>query len=301
MRFNENLQNLRKIKNISQEQLAEKLEVSRQAVSKWESGTGYPETDKLITISEIFDCSLDDLIKGNISIIESQETLKYDKLQNKISKGISFGVFLILIGISILVYFAGIAEIAPENLQEKYEVLGVIIFLVTIAISTPIFIVLGIEEEEFEKKYPRLLNIYTEEQIDRFNKKFGVFIASGVSLILIGIIQLITLYELNIVSESSTIPVVILLVTIAISTYIFIYSCIQKEKFEIEKYNRKHTEEAKRKNNKADKISGVIMLSATGLFLTAGWLFNAWHISWITFPIGGILCAIVGTIFNNED
>lgn len=44
MSLSENLQNLRKIKNMSQEELAEKLNVSRQAVSKWESGNGYPET-----------------------------------------------------------------------------------------------------------------------------------------------------------------------------------------------------------------------------------------------------------------
>ena len=45
MSLSENLQNLRKIKNMSQEELAEKLNVSRQAVSKWESGNGYPETE----------------------------------------------------------------------------------------------------------------------------------------------------------------------------------------------------------------------------------------------------------------
>ena len=56
MSLSENLQNLRKIKNISQEELAEKLNVSRQAVSKWESGSGYPETEKIIAICEIFDC-----------------------------------------------------------------------------------------------------------------------------------------------------------------------------------------------------------------------------------------------------
>ena len=48
MGFSENLQILRKMKNMSQEQLAERLDVSRQAVSKWESGNGYPETEKLI-------------------------------------------------------------------------------------------------------------------------------------------------------------------------------------------------------------------------------------------------------------
>ena len=67
MSFNENLQILRKKNNMSQEQLAERLEVSRQAVSKWESGNGYPETDKLISICEIFECSIDEILKGKIS------------------------------------------------------------------------------------------------------------------------------------------------------------------------------------------------------------------------------------------
>ena len=54
MDFGMKLQSLRKEKGLSQEALAEKLHVSRQAVSKWESGAGYPEMDKLILISDLF-------------------------------------------------------------------------------------------------------------------------------------------------------------------------------------------------------------------------------------------------------
>lgn len=67
MKFNEKLQKLRKENKFSQEQLADKLEVSRQAVSKWESGTTYPEMDKLIAMCKIFNCSLDDLTNDDIS------------------------------------------------------------------------------------------------------------------------------------------------------------------------------------------------------------------------------------------
>jgi transcriptional regulator with XRE-family HTH domain len=63
MNFCEKLQMIRKSNNLSQEQLAEKLNVSRQAVSKWESGQGYPEIDKLIHLSNIFEISLDELLK----------------------------------------------------------------------------------------------------------------------------------------------------------------------------------------------------------------------------------------------
>ena len=67
MKFSEKLQKLRKENNLSQEQLADMLEVSRQSVSKWESGQTYPEMDKLITMCKIFKCSLDDLTNDEIT------------------------------------------------------------------------------------------------------------------------------------------------------------------------------------------------------------------------------------------
>lgn len=66
MEFCKNLQNLRKKQNMSQEQLAEKLDVTRQSVSKWESGQTYPEMDKLITICKLFNVDLNDLINGDV-------------------------------------------------------------------------------------------------------------------------------------------------------------------------------------------------------------------------------------------
>lgn len=68
MNFAEKLLNLRTQYGYSQEALAEKLNVSRQAISKWELGTTLPETDKVITISEFFDVSTDYLLKDNISL-----------------------------------------------------------------------------------------------------------------------------------------------------------------------------------------------------------------------------------------
>ncbi|MCL2634551.1 MAG: helix-turn-helix domain-containing protein [Oscillospiraceae bacterium] len=62
MNFSENLRNIRKERNLSQEQLAELLSVSRQAVSKWEQGDGYPETEKLVSIAQKLDVSLDALL-----------------------------------------------------------------------------------------------------------------------------------------------------------------------------------------------------------------------------------------------
>ncbi len=66
MKFSEKLQKLRKENNLSQEALADKLDVSRQSVSKWESGQTYPEMDKLLTICKIFNVTLDDLTNDEI-------------------------------------------------------------------------------------------------------------------------------------------------------------------------------------------------------------------------------------------
>ena len=66
MNFASNLQKLRKRENMSQEALAEKLDVTRQSVSKWESGASYPEMDKLISICKIFNVDMDTLVNGDV-------------------------------------------------------------------------------------------------------------------------------------------------------------------------------------------------------------------------------------------
>ena len=63
MSLGENLQFIRKKENITQEQLAEQLGVSRQSISKWESDSSYPEMEKLLQLCKMFHCSLDDLMQ----------------------------------------------------------------------------------------------------------------------------------------------------------------------------------------------------------------------------------------------
>lgn len=72
MSFCENLKQIRKEKGISQEELAELLDISRQAVSKWEQGVGYPEVDKLLILSKKLNVSLDSLMSAEI--MKSHET-----------------------------------------------------------------------------------------------------------------------------------------------------------------------------------------------------------------------------------
>lgn len=73
MEFGEKLQELRKSKGLTQEQLAERLFVSRTAISKWESGRGYPNIDSLRAISRYFEITLDDLLSGEELITAAEE------------------------------------------------------------------------------------------------------------------------------------------------------------------------------------------------------------------------------------
>ena len=65
MEFNEKLQQLRKRRDLTQEELADQLYVSRTAVSKWESGRGYPNIDSLKAISKYFSVTIDELLSGD--------------------------------------------------------------------------------------------------------------------------------------------------------------------------------------------------------------------------------------------
>ena len=82
MEFNEKLQELRKNKGLTQEELAEDLYVSRTAISKWESGRGYPNIDSLKEISKYFSVSIDDLLSGDklLSLAEKENKLNIKKI-----------------------------------------------------------------------------------------------------------------------------------------------------------------------------------------------------------------------------
>lgn len=84
MKFSEKLQSLRKGKGLSQEKLAELLDVSRQAVSKWESGQTYPEIEKLIVLCDLFEITLDELVRDRDSMV-NDTVIKEINLEDKSS------------------------------------------------------------------------------------------------------------------------------------------------------------------------------------------------------------------------
>ena len=95
MNLSENLKRLRKDKNLSQEQLAEELSVSRQSVSKWESGLVYPEMDKVLQLCEMFNLNIDELLNQDIREVSNKREAKnninkfIEDLLNSITKTVN--------------------------------------------------------------------------------------------------------------------------------------------------------------------------------------------------------------------
>ena len=123
MTLGEKIAKQRKELNYTQEQLADILGVARQSISKWESDIAYPETDKLIELGKMFDCSMDYLLKEDViekngaqasgfteKVTEISKKVMTDKNKGKAKKilkiiGIILAVFLVVDIISMILYF----------------------------------------------------------------------------------------------------------------------------------------------------------------------------------------------------
>ncbi len=116
MALPEKLYELRKEKGISQEQLAEEIGVSRQAISKWESAKAMPESDKLILLSEYFGVSIDELLRGSDYFNMHSEPLKSRKTGNKAKDRV--GMLLLSAGAFCLVYW-GILTVANPAFTDR--------------------------------------------------------------------------------------------------------------------------------------------------------------------------------------
>lgn len=309
MSLGENLQFLRKRENMTQEQLAEALEVSRQSVSKWESDSTYPETDKLLQLTEIFHCTLDDLMKKDISSRYIEDKNNYNEHKDQFSKRITLGVCLILSGLTLTCF---LQAILPYREGLDRDALGGIVFLLFVVVAVAIFIVTGLQDGYFTKKHPYIEDFYSEEEKETFHKKFTTFITTGVVLIIVGLIVLIGFESIidpaakgftDLDTGSLLGSVFLLCVTIAVT--LFVYAGTQESKYNIKHYNlmQDHNSQTFKNDKKKGLICGCIMMTATMIFLAFGFLRNLWHIAWVVYPIFGIACGIVSTIIdrNNEE
>lgn len=119
--LSEKIYTLRRKNGLSQEQLAEKIGVSRQAVSKWEGGLSTPELEKLKALSECFQVSIDELT-GNGAVSASGDGARgAEEPPPRKSGGSRLGICLCLIGAVCLILFGVLAVLRPASVSEISE------------------------------------------------------------------------------------------------------------------------------------------------------------------------------------
>ena len=135
MKFGDNLRNLRKSKKLSQEELSEKVGVSRQSVSKWESGAAYPEMNNMLILCKIFNCRINDLlsekiedfnsfdeeVKMNVVKFENNKQKKMKILTKILSIFGKIGNIITKIGIGFITFIMIVTPILISNIDIKED------------------------------------------------------------------------------------------------------------------------------------------------------------------------------------
>ena len=289
MSFGEKLQQLRKEKGLSQEDLAHQLNISRQAVSKWESQNGYPEIEKMILISDLFQVSLDYLMKedyeehenetiSSFRLMTQQNIKDYLHFKKSFALGISCSVLLMIIGLFIAVLCA----------DTSYQSIGVFGFLIMVGIGV-FFIIMTtllkeskfkIEREEIKIAFNYLQNL--QEHYQHFHKYFTLAIAGGVLLIIVSLACIVLLDETY--SQYENILGAQFLLCIGIAVFLFIYFGILKDAYQFLIHNKAYIK-AKKKEQQIENIYAFTMPLAAVLYMIMGFTQNWWHPGWVIFPL----------------
>lgn len=293
-RFPENLAQLRRQAGYTQESLAEAMGVSRQAVSKWESGQAMPEAATLVDLADLLGCSLDQLMRQELSepLVpapaegetdgEAQDRAAFTawgRHMDRFSKMIAWGVALVLTGVSAL--------LLVSTQVEEGDPLTVLPFFLFLAAAVSLFVWGGISHSDFQKAHPDVPMLWTAQEQDGFRKKFRL----GITLAVVGVLLDVTLLVLlgwraGEDEAAKAGAVALFMLILAVCVWTFVYLGIQMEKMEGEP-------SVKRPD---DPWAGVIMMCATILYLLLGFVWELWHPGWVVFPIGGILCGILSVV-----
>ena len=277
--FSQNLQKIRSEKNLSQEQLADKIGVSRQTISAWESGKASPELDKITAISKLFSVSIDELV-GEIETEASNfDKKEYEKNYSKIALLRASGIFILFSGIAFGAFFF-----------EKGVIAGVGL-MISLAISVPLFILAKntdeLENNKLIKSKKSLENVFANSEIEfaAKNKILGSILLVSLLFIAIAIHQIIV-YLTNF-GENLANAIFMLLLGIAVASATYANSVFAK----IQNFEDNKAENIKT-NEKIGFFAAILMLSLTAIFLIYSFISKDWSSAEILFPIGGIAIGI---------
>ena len=318
--------NLRKKNGWSQEELAEKLGVTRQSISKYEGAQSIPDLDKILKLSEIFGVTTDYLIKDELEEEEyapsqmQENESESDRSVHKVTMEMAneylqiidwsagktaFATMLCILSPIVLLMLGAMSEMPDYHISENAAAgIGICVLIVLIAIAVTIFILCGMktkkyefmEKEDIETAYG--VSGMVKEKRDAYHSPYVTQLVIGITCCICSVIPL---FGTLAVSESDfymVSAVCMLLALVAIGTYFIVRSAAKmnavNQLLEEEDYTRQKKHENK-------KMSGPVMvywLIATAIYLAWSFTTNDWDRTWIIWPVVGVLFPAFYAIVN---
>lgn len=316
MILSEKIIHLRKQKGWSQEQLAEQLNISRQSVSKWESGTSIPDLDKIIKLSKIFEVSTDYLIKDEIEETASEilpdvyeeddlhvsldEANAYMNLVEKAKSKIALAVSLFILCPIPVLLLGGFAEAGFFSLQEdKAGAIGValLFFLIVCGVSLLLSTGFQLDKYEYLEKENFTLDYGVYGIVDQKKNAYeGIYrnsIITGVALCILSVVPIILLGGFSDNDFLGLCCVVLLLVMIAVGVHLFIRAGMTMDSYNKLLQEKDYTKEKKTLSKKTQLVSGIYWGVITAIYLFLSFYSGQWLRTWMIWPVAGVSFAVV--------
>lgn len=309
---------LRKKNGWSQEELAEKMQVSRQAVSKWEGAQTAPDLEKVLMLSNLFGVTTDYLLKDEIedeeftdenddtsvrriTLAQANDFLEWRK---SASIRIALGTFLCIIAVIPLLILGAASEVPAYNISENAAGgIGLTALFVIAAIAAAVFIFCGfrnapfdfIDKEPFETEYG--VKGMVKERQKAYKCIYTKCIVIGTCICILSPIPLF----LGAFTEKEFFTVIMLTATMllaGIGAVFFIVSGVRWASMQKLLKEGEFAPQEKRKSSIKETVGMIYWLTAAAVYLGWSFLSNDWEITWIVWPIAGILFAVVMCLCN---
>lgn len=308
----------RKKNGWSQEELASKLGVSRQAVSKWESSGSIPDLQIILQMSELFGVTTDYLLKDEIEEERQNEYIETKTIKVSMEEANQY-LDMKSRGSRIVANATSLCILSPVPLMvlgtmtEDHTLVGfsLVFLLVLVAIAVYLFVNYGLheshmqhlEKESFETEYG--VSGMVRERREQYEPTFTRNIAIGVVLCILSVIPTIMAGVMEVEDYMSGISVGLLLIIVSIGVNILIRAGMIKSSYDTLLQEGEYTIEEKHLKKKTDAFSGAYWCFVVATYL--GWSFwtNNWKMTWIIWPVAGVLYAavlgIVKMIIDNRE
>ena len=310
--------NLRKKNGWSQEELAEKMRVSRQAVSKWESAQTAPDLEKVLALSRLFGVTTDYLLKDELEDEEftdepDREPVKRVSLalaneflewRAKAAKDIAAGTLLCVVAVIPLILLAAASQAPGWAVSESLAAgVGLVLLLVFVAAAVALFISCGfkntpfafIDREPFETEYG--VDGMVKERQKAYRPAYVKYNIIAACLCVLSPISLFA----GLVTEKELFTVVMLAVTIllaGVGAAIFTLAGVRWASTQKLLKEGEYATRDPRKRRVKETVSTIYWLTAAAVYL--GWSFwtRDWETTWVVWPVAGLLFAAVMCLCN---